>query len=110
MTAISKKTFQPPSIPRDSEGFVRSFSLSNNDDDDESQKAREFFEQFGFVVFANVFTPEQCAATISDIWNVIENLVGTSIRHDESLWTQQYLFIILIVFFDYFSFMSYHIF
>jgi hypothetical protein len=91
----STTTFQPPSIPKDSEGFVKSFTLSSYDCP-EAQEARAFFEQFGFVVFANVFTPEQCATTISDIWDVIESFVQTPIRNDEKLWTPQYVFVISV--------------
>jgi hypothetical protein len=91
--ASSATTFQPPSIPRDSEGYVKSFTLSSYDCP-EAKEACAFFEQYGFVVIANVFTPEQCAATISDIWNIIESYVGKPVRNDEKLWTSQYVFII----------------
>ena len=79
-------TFQPPAVPRDSEGYVKSFDIVNYTEAD-AIAARAFFEQYGFVVFANVFTPEQCAATIVDIWDVIEFFVGQPVRHDENLWT-----------------------
>lgn len=79
-------SFQPPAVPRDSQGYVKSFDIVNYTDA-EALAARAFFEQYGFVVFANVFTPEQCAATIVDIWDVIESFVGEPIRHDERLWT-----------------------
>jgi len=77
--------FQPLIVPRDSEGYVKGFDISNVKIDD----ARAFFDRYGFVVFENVFTPEQCAATISDIWNVIESFVEKPIRHDENLWTSK---------------------
>ena len=64
--------FQPLTIPRDSEGYVKSFTLSSYDCP-EAEEARAFFKEYGFVVIANVFTPEQCATTISDIWDVIES-------------------------------------
>jgi hypothetical protein len=89
----STTTFQPLVIPRDSEGYVKSFILSSNDCP-EAEEARAFFEQYGFVVITNVFTPEQCAETISDIWNVIESFVGKPVRDDETLWTPQYVCII----------------
>jgi hypothetical protein len=88
--AASTDKFQPLLVPRDAEGFVKGFTLSNYNCP-EAHEARTFFEQFGFVVIANVFTPEQCADTISDIWNVIESLIGKSIRHDEKLWTSEYV-------------------
>ena len=82
--------FTPPYVPRDSEGYVKSFTLSNCDHP-EVHEAREFFDEFGFVVIANVFTPEQCADTISDIWNVIESSAGLSLRNDEKLWHSEYV-------------------
>lgn len=88
---VSTTKFQPPSIPRDSEGYVKSFIISSYDCP-EGEEAREFFQKYGFVVIANVFTPEQCEETISDIWNVIESFVGKSVRNDENLWSPQYVF------------------
>ena len=89
---VSPIAFQPPSIPRDSEGYVKSFILSSYGCP-ETEEARAFFKQYGFVVIANVFTPEQCAETIIDIWNVIETFIGKPVRHDEKLWSSQYVFI-----------------
>lgn len=82
--------FQPPIIPRDSDGFVKAFTLSSSDCP-EAKEAREFFQEYGFVVIANVFTEEQCRNTISDIWNVIESLVGKTVRDNEELWTPKYV-------------------
>jgi hypothetical protein len=96
----STTPFQPLAIPRDSEGYVKSFTLSSYDGPG-AEEARAFFKQYGFVVVANVFTPEQCATTISDIWDVIESSVDKPVRHDETLWTSQYVFVI--------SFGSFHI-
>ncbi|CAF3787935.1 unnamed protein product [Adineta steineri] len=84
----SNNTFQPLHIPRDSEGYVKSFTLSSYNCS-EAVEARAFFEQYGFVVITNVFTPEQCATTISDIWNVIESFTGKSMRNDENQWISQ---------------------
>ena len=81
-------TFQPPVIPKDSEGFVKSFTLSSSDGP-EAAEARAFFDEYGFVVIANVFTPEQCAETIADIWDVIESFVKQPVRDNEALWTPQ---------------------
>ncbi|CAF3309430.1 unnamed protein product [Rotaria socialis] len=79
--------FRPLDIPTDSDGFVKSFTLSSYNCS-EANEARAFFQEYGFIVISNVFTPEQCNDTISDIWNVIESLVTQSVRNDEQLWTQ----------------------
>ncbi|CAF3524305.1 unnamed protein product [Rotaria socialis] len=86
--ATATEKFQPPTVPRDSEGFVKSFNLSSYDCP-EADDACAFFDQYGFVVIANVFTPEQCAETISDIWNVVESFAEQSIRNNENLWDAQ---------------------
>ncbi|CAF1568674.1 unnamed protein product [Rotaria magnacalcarata] len=80
--------FRPLDIPKDSDGFVKSFTLSCYNCSKASE-ARAFFEEYGFVVISNVFTPEQCNDTISDIWNVIESLVVQPVRNDKQLWTQE---------------------
>lgn len=90
MDSEQTKKFQPPVVPRDAEGYVQSFDI-NNDEQSEIEKARAFFDQYGFVVFSNVYTPEQCAATIDDIWNVIESMVRRPVRNDENLWTNQFV-------------------
>lgn len=77
--------FQPLPVPRDSDGYVKSFDILSFDTDE----ARDFFDRYGFIVFGNVFTSEQCAATISDIWDVIESSVEMPVRHDENLWIQK---------------------
>ncbi|CAF1550603.1 unnamed protein product [Didymodactylos carnosus] len=84
----SATNFQSLPVPRDSQGFVKSFTLSSCDCP-EAREARAFFDQFGFVVVANVFTPEQCANTISDIWDIIESYVGEPVRNDETLWSHK---------------------
>ena len=45
---------------------------------------KAFFEEYGFVVIANVFTSEQCEETISDIWNVIESFYDGEVDADHS--------------------------
>jgi hypothetical protein len=89
--------FLPPPVPRDSEGYVKAFNLSNCDHP-EVREASEFFDEFGFVVIANVFTSEQCVDTISDIWNVIESFVGQPVRNDEKLWSPEYILLNVLFF------------
>lgn len=86
LSFIFENMFQPPVIPRDSEGYVKSF-LIDDLNSIEAKEARAFFEEYGFVVIANVFTSVQCKETISDIWNVIESRVNDKVRNDETLWT-----------------------
>lgn len=89
MSSDVQEQFQPLTVPRDAEGYVQSFDI-NNQDETEIEKARAFFDQYGFIVFANVYTPEECEATINDIWNVVESFIGQPVRDDESLWTNRF--------------------
>jgi len=34
----------------------------------------QFFEKYGFVVVRNVLTSQECSATISEIWDIVEGL------------------------------------
>ena len=88
--------FQPLVIPRDADGYVQSFDI-NNQYQDKINEARAFFDQYGFVVFSNVYTPDQCTATINDIWDVIESFVGRSVRNDERLWTNKFVLYFVIL-------------
>ena len=81
--------FTPPLVPRDAEGYVKSFVIEDLNSS-QTKEARDFFDEYGFVVIANVFTPEQCEQTIADIWNVIESRAGQQVRHDQTLWTSKY--------------------
>ena len=80
--------FNPPVLPRDAEGYVKSFVIEDLNSS-QAKEARDFLDEYGFVVIANVFAPEQCEQTIADIWDVIESLVGKQIRNDQTLWTSK---------------------
>ena len=68
-------------VPRDPEGFVQAFAP------DDADGIREFFAEFGFVVVRDVYTAQQCAETIDDIWAKIEDMTrGEAQRGDESTW------------------------
>jgi hypothetical protein len=90
MTKVETNTFQPLTVPRDADGFVQSFDINNNEQT-EIEKARAFFDQYGFVVFSNVYTPEECAATIDDIWNVIESSARQPLRQNDQLWQNKFV-------------------
>ena len=55
------------SVPKDSEGYVHSFV------DPQDPKVVEFFENFGFVVIADVLSKEECQRSVDEIWDYIES-------------------------------------
>jgi len=78
------KGYVPPvhEVEIDKEGYLKSFSL------DEGENIRNFFNNFGFVVIRDVFNPEECTATIDDIWNYIKkNKID---RNDRETWSRRY--------------------
>lgn len=59
-----KSQYVPPiyTVPKDSEGYMQSFSLN------QEAEIHEFFTQFGFVIVRDVFSKETCEATINEMW------------------------------------------
>lgn len=57
--------------------FVRSFSL-----DDDPEAIRQFYEDYGLVVFDNVLESDEIERSIDDLWS---NYPGAD-RHDVSTW------------------------
>eukprot|EP01091_Cochliopodium_minus_P004263 TRINITY_DN1415_c0_g2_i1.p1 TRINITY_DN1415_c0_g2~~TRINITY_DN1415_c0_g2_i1.p1 ORF type:complete len:365 (-),score=100.75 TRINITY_DN1415_c0_g2_i1:483-1577(-) len=67
----------------DNEGYTKSFSL------EELDKAKEFFDDFGFVVVNNVLTNEECELTIDEIWEDVEETEFSNVkRNDPKTWDQ----------------------
>lgn len=82
-------SFALKKAPLDSEGYVKSFSVS------ELLLAREFFDEFGFMVIRDALTPKQCEDSINDVWSYVEEekwknklsprILGVK-RSDSSTW------------------------
>lgn len=68
-------------IPRDpvDSNFVLSFEPSD-------PSSKQFFDHFGFVVFRNVYTPEECERTRSAMWNIVEEKNPGFNHLDPSTW------------------------
>eukprot|EP01089_Gocevia_fonbrunei_P020695 TRINITY_DN7773_c0_g1_i1.p1 TRINITY_DN7773_c0_g1~~TRINITY_DN7773_c0_g1_i1.p1 ORF type:complete len:370 (+),score=80.55 TRINITY_DN7773_c0_g1_i1:124-1233(+) len=61
------KKFQVENAPLDSEGYVESFNV----EDEESWMT--FFNKFGFVVIKEILSTEEIEKSIDDIWNLVES-------------------------------------
>ena len=71
-------------IPYDDEDcrFVKGFNI--NDINVELERdCLEFFDQYGFIVFTNVFTPEECALTRNSMWDVVEQQSCVDLNRDD---------------------------
>jgi ectoine hydroxylase-related dioxygenase (phytanoyl-CoA dioxygenase family) len=68
---------------REDERFVMSFSVH-----DDAAAAKQFFDKFGFIVFRNVLTADECKKTRQEMWETIEMENPTLSRKDASTWAQ----------------------
>lgn len=64
-TTHSSTSLSSPELV-DEEGYTRSFRV------DEADRILAFYDRYGFVVVRDVLGPADCAATISEIWSIIE--------------------------------------
>lgn len=60
--AETESEFVPPVIPKDSEGFVQSFTS------DQTEEITSFFFKYGFVVIRDVITEAEVESTVNDLW------------------------------------------
>lgn len=61
----------PVDIPTDAEGYTVSFSLDSQRQS-EWEAAREFYENFGFVVFRDILTSHECKLSQCEVWDYLE--------------------------------------
>ena len=62
----------PVSLPTDEAGFVLAFSLSCSDDF-ENERAKKFYEDFGFVIFRDILDSGECEISRNEIWDDLEH-------------------------------------
>lgn len=53
---------------------------------DDTINAKAFFERYGFVVFREVLSKEECLKTRQEMWSIIENENPGLTRQDSSTW------------------------
>lgn len=51
-----------------------------------AEEAAAFFHEWGFIVFRDIFTADECAATRDAMWSVVENAHPGLLRQDASTW------------------------
>jgi len=73
-TVMADKLYPPPTqLPTDGDGFVVSFHKDVLDDEISKREVVAFFDKYGFVVFRDVLTPEDCEGTASEILDQLES-------------------------------------
>jgi hypothetical protein len=55
-------------------------------DSDDFIEAKLFFEEYGFVVMRDIFSPHECQVTRDSMWNIIESSCAGFDRNDSSTW------------------------
>ena len=80
-------TYPPIDVPpTDEDGFVRAFDVPNTtsllDAGDGVGEDLAFFRRYGFVVYQNVLSAAECAATRDEIFAELENVYETFDRND----------------------------
>jgi hypothetical protein len=80
------------SIPIDDEGFAVAFECpvglnhAGTADAGDAAAAKAFFQEWGFVVFADAITPAECAASRNEIWDTQEATTPGISRDDPTTW------------------------
>ncbi|CAE8734835.1 unnamed protein product [Polarella glacialis] len=69
-------------VPRDltDPRFVQSFAIADHDE------ARAFMSEYGFVVFRDAISDEECVRSRDEIWSYLENRVAGFSREDPTTW------------------------
>ena len=65
--------------------LARSFGAG---DPAEREAARDFFDEWGFVVFRDVLTPAECAATEAEVWRTLEARTPGLARDDPATYAR----------------------
>jgi len=69
--------FQPAPLPVDSDGFIISFTV------EQQEEILEFFEKHGVVVVSNVLTDEQCQRSVDEVWLFLKEIYNRNIERDK---------------------------
>lgn len=61
-------------LPTDDEGFVTSFPAGQvlSGPETDKHKLLDFFKTYGFVIFRDIISPEECEETAKEIWDHLE--------------------------------------
>ncbi|CAF0939791.1 unnamed protein product [Adineta steineri] len=74
--------FQPASLPLDSDGFIISFNV------EQQEEILTFFEKHGVVVVSNVLSDEQCQRSVDEVWLFLQEMYNQNIdRNKPETWS-----------------------
>ena len=63
-------------VPLDEKGFAVAFSV------DDVGQAAAFFDEWGYVVFCDILSGDECDRTVDEIWDQLESTHDGLDRHD----------------------------
>ena len=70
--------------------YIQSFNINGDinvsNNNNEIQNALTFFEEYGFVIFNNVYSEQECISTRSAMWEVMEKEYSGLNRNDINTW------------------------
>jgi hypothetical protein len=87
--AAWQATYPPASeVALDADGYAVSFPCPGapGDPDAEAVDARAFYDRWGFVVFRDAVSAEDCAASRSEVWQALERDTPGVRRDDPATW------------------------
>ena len=93
MQEEKKTEFEYLKCKIDENGYIESFDASETD------KYKEYFEKYGFVVIRDVIDSNHCEETINDVWNEIEKNSGGTKRDDPTTWKNEFFISFFFFFF-----------
>ena len=74
--------YEPLTLPVDEDGYVVSFSPGEGD----AAAMAEFFDRYGMVVVADVLPPQDCMASVAELWEFLERQVSGLDRNQPETW------------------------
>ena len=77
VSAGNDEIFHPDPLPLDSDGFIVSFNL------EQEEELLKFFEKHGVVVISNVLTDEQCQRSVDEVWLFLKEMFNQNIDADK---------------------------
>jgi hypothetical protein len=69
--------FHPAPLPIDDDGFIVAFNV------DQQEEILAFFERHGAVVVSNVLTDEECARSVDQVWQFLQDMFNPDIDRDK---------------------------
>lgn len=77
-----ESAFITKKLPLDKDGFTKSFDIHSFNE----IEVKQFYDQFGFVIFDNVLSKDQIDLSIDGIWAEIKGMHEDADKNDPTTW------------------------